>query len=781
MSFLSAICDLSRFSCSDEESNDVVIDYPEDGSTVIKLGERRPLRFRSAFGKNGDVVLSSLESLSKQFAADVDAKNLDAATVAAVQAQLYREAPDLLEKPMFYKPLSGPNWTRLFRIDRMIMKPLGAKTFEVSITGSLSVFELGNMPSYRALSYTWGSPFTGKPESEAEILSSITCNGAVLLITDNLFSALCYVWGAFGSPGWIWIDAICIDQTHAKEKSDLICQMDTIYSRAKEVIGWLGSCNRFAEDLIWATTDFIERFQGHENFTKSKFDWPAESLFDPQVNQFFHVDDLRVCFVRVFGFYNSCRWFKRAWITQEVVLAQRVRTFCGEFEVSWNGLQSFTSIMFNTGWVRQIVSLVDKFNDTGENCSFLHELYTWQAISAAFTRILSNRDVDKGRKLSEIEIFSHSPGSPGRYLTCFHELLCWTAYFRCSDVLDHVFSVIGLAGPEYKSAIMTLMSIDYTMKPKDFYVEIARNILSTTKYLDILIHAGIWESNESRKNIWPSWVPNYLSPSKYWAFKQGSHSLNAGFCDEGSTNFMVHGLELVCDGATFDTIEETFKVKDASFKLDLLEFCTKFPAMINGRPRLETLWRTLILDSACDGTTPAPNDYGTRFLATIAGRDGPNLFRLHSTGKSTEGYFSRLDDYIDRLNAKEILGEKALICTDVREYTHSVATITSDPKEPLPQKVLEIDRMGFPYVQAEVPSRFHYLFFKTKKGLMGICGGPCAKGDQVWALRNAHVPFILRRSSFSPGFELIGACFILDKMQGEMIRDAGEIQTIRLV
>ena len=64
---------------------------------------------------------------------------------------------------------------------------------------------------------------------------------------------------------------------------------------------------------------------------------------------------------------------------------------------------------------------------------------------------------------------------------------------------------------------------------------------------------------------------------------------------------------------------------------------------------------------------------------------------------------------------------------------------------------------------------------------MGICGGPCAKGDQVWALRNAHVPFVLRRSSLSPGFELIGACFILDKMQGEIIREAEEIQTIRLV
>ncbi|KAH7411246.1 hypothetical protein BKA64DRAFT_377158 [Cadophora sp. MPI-SDFR-AT-0126] len=301
--------------------------------------------------------------------------------------------------------------------------------------------------------------------------------------------------------------------------------------------------------------------------------------------------------------------------------------------------------MYETGWVYQIVSLVERFNDTGGNCSWLHELYTWQTLSAGFTRILNASDVSTARRLTEIEIFSHSLGSPGSYLTCFHELLCWTAKFRFSDVLDHVFSAIGLAGPEYKSAIMTLMSIEYTMKPKDFYVKISRTVLSSTKYLDILINAGIWESNESREDILPSWVPNYLSPPKYSAFKKGSHFLNAGLCDEGATAFIVHGLDLVCDSATFDTIEEIFNRKDASFKLDLLEFCTKFPAIINGRPRLETLWRTLILDSASDGTTPAPNDYGARFLAMIAGRDSYELSKLHGTRQSTEGYLSRLDDY----------------------------------------------------------------------------------------------------------------------------------------
>ncbi|KAE9375082.1 hypothetical protein N431DRAFT_333459, partial [Stipitochalara longipes BDJ] len=87
------------------------------------------------------------------------------------------------------------------------------------------------MPTYRALSYTWAWPI--------EISSSITCNGGVLHLTDNLFRALCYI-GSARISGWLWIDAICINQTDGKEKVDLICQMDTIYSKATEVIGWLG-------------------------------------------------------------------------------------------------------------------------------------------------------------------------------------------------------------------------------------------------------------------------------------------------------------------------------------------------------------------------------------------------------------------------------------------------------------------------------------------------------------------------------------------------------------
>ena len=287
----------------------------------------------------------------------------------------------------------------------------------------------------------------------------------------------------------------------------------------------------FTRDLIWATTDFIDKFQRHENFARSGYDWPTDSLYDPEVGRFFDVDILASSLSQVYFFYISCRWFRRAWVTQEIVLGKRVRLFCGEFEVSWARLQTFATIMRSTGWLSHMVSECGALVDTYDNRGWLYELSTWKAISQHMLRVLTASDLHYRRpNLTEIEIFSHSPASVGRYLTCFHDLISSTANFRCSEPLDHVFSAIGLAGPEYKATIMALLKMDYTMKTREFCVDIATSILSSANYLDILIGAGIQEDFEGGPDdTLPSWVPNYTSPPKYSAFSnRNALSLNAG-------------------------------------------------------------------------------------------------------------------------------------------------------------------------------------------------------------------------------------------------------------
>jgi hypothetical protein len=326
------------------------------------------------------------------------------------------------------------------------------------------------------------------------------------------------------------------------------------------------------------------------------------------------------------------------------------------------------------------------------------------------------------------------------------------------------------------------------MKPAEFCIEIARSILYKSKYLDILISAGIQEHLDGGSDEGlPTWVPNYTFPPRCSAFSRiNPQSLDAGLCEENAPSFMVHGRDLVCDGAVFDTIEMVLDLQSIFFKITLLEFCKKFQIIINKRPRLEVLWRTLILDSTFDGETPAPDDYATSFMAMIASDDGPTLANAQAAGKSTEEYFSCLDDWLDILNAKQVLGDNALTSDGMRQYTGILETqfpisLTHDRKEPLPQTEKDVNHTALPYTRSEGQPRGLDRLFKTGKGFMGICRGPCQAGEQVWALRNAHVPFVLKESSLLGSFEVVGTCFILDKMQGEMIRDAEELKTIRLI
>jgi Heterokaryon incompatibility protein (HET) len=89
---------------------------------------------------------------------------------------------------------------------------------------------LSSSPSYDALSYVWGDANTRK---------SITLNGIPVLVTTNLYRALKRL---RARPGIlrIWIDALCIDQSSAEEKSSQIPLMGKIYSQAEKVLIWVG-------------------------------------------------------------------------------------------------------------------------------------------------------------------------------------------------------------------------------------------------------------------------------------------------------------------------------------------------------------------------------------------------------------------------------------------------------------------------------------------------------------------------------------------------------------
>ncbi|KAI8165321.1 hypothetical protein K4K50_010510 [Colletotrichum sp. SAR 10_71] len=84
--------------------------------------------------------------------------------------------------------------------------------------------------SYSALSYVWGSP--SEPQQ-------IEINGQPFHVTQNLHDALQQL-RRDGVSSWLWIDAICIQQSDLEEKTHKVGMMRDIFSNAATVYIWLG-------------------------------------------------------------------------------------------------------------------------------------------------------------------------------------------------------------------------------------------------------------------------------------------------------------------------------------------------------------------------------------------------------------------------------------------------------------------------------------------------------------------------------------------------------------
>ena len=117
--------------------------------------------------------------------------------------------------------------------------------------------------AYIAVSYTWGSEAASK---------KILLNGAVFHIRPNLYALLRQASGPnkcqwLGANEYLWIDALCIDQSNIEERNHQVKLMSRIYSHAQQVIVWLGDSSRdvsqvdeIVSQLYWTRMWVVQEF-----------------------------------------------------------------------------------------------------------------------------------------------------------------------------------------------------------------------------------------------------------------------------------------------------------------------------------------------------------------------------------------------------------------------------------------------------------------------------------------------------------------------------------------
>jgi hypothetical protein len=192
-----------------------------------------------------------------------------------------------------------------------IIPGLPGSTIECKVNKSF----LDHAPSYTALSYTWGSPLgfrkisiEGQPHSVPKNLWRFLDQARDLPNLTHL-------------TGWLWIDALSIDQSDPQEKLDQVGIISDIFKKAERVIVWLGPSYANSDHALAALHVVSVRRHRRNSRTVPGPVWSA--------------------------LHSLCErpYWRRLWVYQELKSALFAQLMCGNKLFS---LRDFQYYMFNT-------------------------------------------------------------------------------------------------------------------------------------------------------------------------------------------------------------------------------------------------------------------------------------------------------------------------------------------------------------------------------------------------------------------------------------------------
>lgn len=155
--------------------------------------------------------------------------------------------------------------------------------------------------SYTALSYTWGS------QQRRE--ETIIVNGKKYPVAKNLWRFLKQA-AQLGDrfSGWLWIDALSIEQSNLQEKLEQVKIISETFRQAKEVIVWLGP--KYADSDVAIRELRSQRCcAGHKTHYQKIPASPAGSAIRSLCER---------------------RYWSRLWVVQELWAAQSTQIMCGD-------------------------------------------------------------------------------------------------------------------------------------------------------------------------------------------------------------------------------------------------------------------------------------------------------------------------------------------------------------------------------------------------------------------------------------------------------------------
>ena len=172
----------------------------------------------------------------------------------------------------------------------------------------------------------------------------------------------------------------------------------------------------------------------------------------------------------------------------------------------------------------------------------------------------------------------------------------------CWDPRDKIYSVVGILSRMFpETTVSKLIMPDYEIRPYELFIRVTRLILEHLTSLDYISDVRKGSSTAAEREF-PSWVVDYSFDRESSSMVKLYAAVGVGLCDNSKyPRFAVSLTTISCYGGNFESIIWVSKFNlvellQPDHILDLLHVLVLFPQKVNGKNRLEALWRILAMN-----------------------------------------------------------------------------------------------------------------------------------------------------------------------------------------
>lgn len=391
-----------------------------------------------------------------------------------------------------YEPLSHPDSIRI-----LILHP--APPSQERIDVSLLEFRLSDPElAFNALSYTWQTADEAK-NGEKPALMQVLCDDAVLSVGANCHAFLRRLRHPSDVRVW-WVDAVCIDQSNAEERSAQVSLMRRIYSQAGVVVVWLGDTSPEIDPetslplsdlgmqfIYEFAAEIVERVNG-------SLDIGGGAIYQEFIRErtaFRGKGTGEVLTPRVRGLWEIMRrpWWTRLWTVQELALGKEVSLTLGDEYQPFDNLEIIIEAIMREGQAPEELEY---------NRSFL----------APASHMFAMR----GYLQSDENAPSSEPGKKALHV------LDSTRNAVATDPRDKIYGILGFFGDIGADPHNIFPAPDYKKTAAELYSDVSRSVITSTGSLDVISSCHGFLEN-SIPDL-PSWAASWNdTPLGYYNLK----------------------------------------------------------------------------------------------------------------------------------------------------------------------------------------------------------------------------------------------------------------------